>query len=378
MDQVHPNHAAAWSNLCNVVDHSAIFDSEKRQPYSRCMENTRVALRESLGQVLNRHDRTNVWLNGLAGVGKTSIAFTVAEEMKSTGRLAASFFFSRKHTQHATMFIPTIAYQLAVAFPRIKADIAQAIDRDQNLLSPEKSRDDQMRELIVKPLRLLEFHRETFYVMVIDALDECFSTEEAARLVKLLTETLAGSNLPMIHLLFTSRPETRIQTVMQAGVHEISLIAGDEATLKDVRLFLRVSLDNIRRNRPNIFGRPAEPWPSKDEFETLTSKADGLFVYAAMAINFISATGHPPQERLDRLLREESTVNPDIDQLYRQIIATSENPTVHCRMLMSIIHLSEPLSLAKLQDLFHADKENLAVMLETFSPVILNPPLGNV
>jgi hypothetical protein len=44
--------------------------------------------------------------------------------------------------------------------------------------------------------------------MVIDALDEYFSTEEAALMVTLLTETLSGPDLPSIYLLFTSRPGT--------------------------------------------------------------------------------------------------------------------------------------------------------------------------
>ncbi|KAG2097057.1 hypothetical protein BD769DRAFT_1369186, partial [Suillus cothurnatus] len=73
----------------------AIFDSEKRQPHSQCTENTRVAFRESPKQVLSRHDITNVWLNGLVGVGKTSIAFT-ANERKSSGRLVTSCFSPRK------------------------------------------------------------------------------------------------------------------------------------------------------------------------------------------------------------------------------------------------------------------------------------------
>ncbi|KAG0701630.1 hypothetical protein DFH29DRAFT_1000038 [Suillus ampliporus] len=49
---------------------------------------------------------------------ETSIAFTVAEEMKAAKRPAATFF-SHKHAPSAAVIIPTIAYQLASAFPRI-------------------------------------------------------------------------------------------------------------------------------------------------------------------------------------------------------------------------------------------------------------------
>ncbi|KAG2139844.1 uncharacterized protein EDB93DRAFT_693306 [Suillus bovinus] len=382
MDYIHTSSANdARRSLCSVVEHSGIFDSEKRQPHLRCMENTRVALRESLRSVLDRHDQTNIWLNGLAGVEKTSIAFTIAEEMKRGGRLAATFFFfSHKHAQLAGKIIPTIAYQLALTFPRIRGDITQAIEKDEILLSSEKSRVDQMRELVINPLHTLRFRRETPYVIIIDALDECFSSEEAARLATLFMEMLSGPDLPIVHLIFTSRPEAHIRAAMPPSVRQISLTTRDADVVQDVRFFLRASLENIRTSRPDIFGWPPRPWPSEAEFETLAFKAGGLFVYAAMAVNFLSPIGQYPQQRLDLLLRERSNVGADIDQLYRQIIATSENPALHCRMLASIIHLVQPLTLKDLQKLFHADKESLGVMLEIFSPVILNPPdgVGNV
>lgn len=381
MDFVHtPASNEAWKSLCTVVEHSGIFDSERRQPHSRCMENTRVALRESLKEVLDRREQTNVWLSGLAGVGKTSIAFTLAEELKKASRLAATFFFSHKHAQVPGRIIPTIAYQLALTFPRIRGDIAQAIEKDEILLSPEKSRVDQMRELVINPLRVLRFRQEMPYAIIIDALDECFSSEEAARLAMLFTETLAGPDLPIIHLVFTSRPDGHIRAAMPPDVRQISLTNRDADTAQDVRFYLRESLDNIRTSRSAIFGRPPIPWPTEAEFETLAFKAGGLFIYAAMVVNFLSPVGQYPQQRLDLLLSETSTVGADIDQFYRQIIATSENPSLHCRMLASIIRLVQPLPLSDLQELFHADKESLAVMLEAFSPVILNPPdgLGNV
>ncbi|KAG1885430.1 hypothetical protein F4604DRAFT_101397 [Suillus subluteus] len=367
----------SWKSLCNVIEYSGIFDSEYRQPHSRCMKNTRVTLRESITQVFDQRDRANVWLNGLAGVGKTSIAFTIAEEMKAAKRLAATFFFSHKHAQKAAAIIPTIAYQLAIAFPRIREDIVKAIERDDALLSPGKSREDQMRELVIKPLETLKFRQEP-YVIIIDALDECFSSEEAARLVTLLSGALRGPDLPFIHVMFTSRPEPHILAAMPSPVYEILLTTRDQDTIQDVRFFLRASLEKTRTIRPVVFGQPPIPWPLEEEFETLAFKAGGLFVYAAMAVNFISAAGHHPQERLDFLLREKSTVGADIDQLYRQIIGISEDSLAHCRMLASIMHLSKPLSLAALQDLFHADNKSLAMMLEVFSPVILNDGVGNV
>ncbi|KAG2129264.1 hypothetical protein BD769DRAFT_1667219 [Suillus cothurnatus] len=378
MDFAHPSSSnSPWKSLCNVVEYSGIFDSEYRQPHSRCMENTRVALQKKIIQVLDQCDRTNVWLNGLAGVGKTSIAFSIAEKMKAAQRLAGTFFFSHKHVQKAAAIIPTIAYQLALAFPRVREDIVKAIERDDLLLSPGKSHADQLRELVIKPLQILRFRQEP-YVIIIDALDECLSSEEAARLVTLLTEALAGPTLPFIHVIFTSRPEAHILAARPSGVHEIILTTRDKDTKRDVRFFLQSSLKEIRTIRPAVFGQPPIPWPSEDEFETLVFKAGGLFVYAAMAMNFISATGHHPQKRLELLLREKTTVGADIDQLYRQIIGTLEDSTAQCQMLASIIHLARPLPLAELQEIFHRNKKSFAVMLEAFSLVILNDGVGHI
>ncbi|KAJ8590822.1 hypothetical protein M405DRAFT_932555 [Rhizopogon salebrosus TDB-379] len=297
--------------------------------------------------------------------------------MKKAKRLAATFFFSHKHAQSGAKIIPTIAYQLALTFPRIRHDITRAVEGDRMLLSSDKSHSDQIQELVVNPLHALKFRQDTPYAIIIDALDECFSAEEAARLVALLTEMLSGPELPIIHLMFTSRPEVHIRSAMQAGIHEISLTTRDDDTIQDVRFFLRSSLDNLRTSRPAVFGQTPKPWPSEDDFETLAFKAGGLFVYATMAMNFISAAGHHPQQRLALLLHEKSTVGADIDQLYRQMIETSQNPLIHCQMLASIIHLRRTFRLVELQKLFYDDQEILAVTLEIFSPVILNPPDGN-
>ncbi|KAG2351031.1 hypothetical protein BDR07DRAFT_1447076 [Suillus spraguei] len=365
MDFAHPSSSSkVWNCIYNAVDFSGIFDSQSRQPHSRCMENTRVALRKSITQILDQRDRTNILLNGFAGVGKTSIA----EE--------ACCYFSHKHAQKGVAIIPTIAYQLALAFPRIREDIVKALENDSSLL-PGKSHADQMQELVIKPLETLRF-REEPCAIVIDALDECFSSEEAARLVTLLTDALAGPSLPFIHVIFTSRPEAHIRAAIPSSVHEIFLTTCDEDTTQDVRLFLRASLDKTRTIHPVVFGQPPIPWPSEVEFETLAFKAGGLFVYAAMVMNFISGSGHHLQERQELLLREKSTVGADIDQLYRQIIGTSKDPLAHCRMLASIIRLERPLPLAELQELFCADKRSLDMMLEAFSPVILNDGAGRV
>ncbi|KAG2065204.1 hypothetical protein BDR04DRAFT_1145486 [Suillus decipiens] len=259
----------------------------------------------------------------------------------------------------------------AASDPSRQVDLTIVIENDDSLLSPGKTHADQMRELVIKPPLTLRFCEE-FYVIIVDALDECFSWEEAARLVVLLTDTLVGPDLPFIHVIFTSRPEAHIRAAIPSGVYEILL------TTRDKKIPYRIQDTG---SSSHSFCQLPTPWPLEDEFETLAFKAGGLFVYAAMAMNFISAPGHP---------REKSTVGADIDQLYRQIIVTSgdllygqtiaasEDPLVHCRMLASIVHLDRPLALAELQELFYPDERSLDMMLQALSPVILNDGIRHV
>ena len=59
------------------------------------------------------------WLNGLAGTGKTTIAYTVAERCHEEGILGASFFCSRSDSDcnNPSMIFTTIAYQLGLFYP---------------------------------------------------------------------------------------------------------------------------------------------------------------------------------------------------------------------------------------------------------------------
>jgi len=107
------------------------------------------------------------WLHGTAGVGKSAVAFTVAERMKTLKvseeraetRLAGSFFFSRKHTKRCTTgyFFATLVCQLANNFPSVREDVNSAIRENPALLDPDKSLRDQMEALFLRPLLKLRF-----------------------------------------------------------------------------------------------------------------------------------------------------------------------------------------------------------------------------
>jgi cytidylate kinase len=68
-----------------------------------------------------------LWLYGVAGSGKSTIATTIAEHFRSLHRLGAFLFFDRKAGSDPANVVQTLAYRLGSFDPRIGAAISAAI-----------------------------------------------------------------------------------------------------------------------------------------------------------------------------------------------------------------------------------------------------------
>ena len=154
---------SSWERLYQVAVKGAEYDSRERQPHPKCLKGTRVDLLDHIHGLLDNGEKSQmIWLHGTAGVGKSAVAFTVAERMKALKvseestekRLAGSFFFSRKHTKRCTTgyFFATLVCQLASNFPSVREDVNRAIRENPALLDPNKSLRDQMEALFLQPL----------------------------------------------------------------------------------------------------------------------------------------------------------------------------------------------------------------------------------
>ncbi|KAG2068204.1 hypothetical protein BDR04DRAFT_1103717 [Suillus decipiens] len=133
--------AGTWARLSEVAIKGAQYNSRERQPHPKCLQGTRVDLLKYIyGFLDNTENNQLIWLHGTAGIGKSAVAFTVAENMKGQKvteetdvemRLAGTFFFSRKHTERCTAgyFFATLVYQLGINFPSIQKDLSRAIEK---------------------------------------------------------------------------------------------------------------------------------------------------------------------------------------------------------------------------------------------------------
>ncbi|KAG2113691.1 hypothetical protein DEU56DRAFT_191327 [Suillus clintonianus] len=400
-----------WEKLSQVAVKGAEHDSRERQPHPKCLKGTRVAVLTHIYELLDKKDKNRlIWLHGTAGVGKSAVAFTVAERMKGLKmteetkietRLAGTFFFSRKHTKRRTTgyFFATLAYQLAINFPSVRKDVNRAILDNPALLDPDKSLRDQMEALFLQPLRKLQIRLRECppLVFIVDALDECTpesldqstselfdeetSESELADLISLLVEALRDPGLPVTYILVTSRSEAHIHEAMHnedvwPSVCEIPVkifwkgvaatISLDGADVdEDIYLFLEHSFRKLR-SRCSTF-----PQPTKGQLVRLASRAGRRFIVASTMMKFIDDRHNDPRDRLQLMLELTSKLLPgtEVYKLYDRILTTCADPSLAYLHLSVVCALADPLPISQISTLLGPsqgrDVESVLVQLRS-------------
>lgn len=103
-----------------------------------CLLDTHVdLLREIYNWADGQDERSIFWLNSLAGIGKSTIARTVARHYFDKGHLGASFFFlqGRGDVSHASKFATSIAMQLAISIPALYQYVSDTIIKHSDIAS---------------------------------------------------------------------------------------------------------------------------------------------------------------------------------------------------------------------------------------------------
>ncbi|KAG2107703.1 uncharacterized protein F5147DRAFT_613219, partial [Suillus discolor] len=416
----------AWEKLAQVTVKGAEHDSRERLPHPQCLEGTRVVLLDHIYGTLDDKSKNRlIWLHGTAGVGKSAVAFTVAERMRALKvtdetiiekRLAGTFFFSRKHTNRRTTarFFATLAYQLASNFPSVRTHVNKAILENPALLHPDGSLRDQMEALFSRPLRQLKHSLRNCppLAFVIDALDECAesldqstpepldqstiepfdkkkSEVELAELISLLAQALRDPDLPVIHILVTSRSEAYIHEAMQqkdvsplvceipvkiSGQGVAAIISLDGADVdEDIYLFLQHSFKKLQSRIPTF------PQPTKVQLERLANRAGRRFIVASTMMMFIDDRHNDPYNRLELMLKLASDLLPgtEVYKLYDCILSTCADPAQAYLHLSVIAALADPLPISQISKLLgpgHGrDVERVLVQLRS----VIDVPTDN-
>lgn len=367
-----------------------------RQAHKPCHPGTRVELLNKIREWAQDSDGKSIfWLNGMAGTGKSTVAFTVAQwldQQRAPGcaRLGASFFFKRGDGDRASaaLFFPTIAYQLQKKIPGLGRLIDEAVTADPTICTQAIRR--QFHKLICEPLQKLGSNQQqSMHIIVVDALDECDNESDIEDLLKLWPYLFSMISVGL-RLFLTSRPESLIRlgfSRMPASAHQGVILHMVEPKIieHDILVYLKDTFRSIRDqyNREPLSGvLLPDSWPGDTILRRLVHLAAPLFIVAATICRFVQDPNFDPQKQLDTILKSRKTGYPcHVAEIYLPILQQvgSSCPDVVRRrqvyeefelIVGTIVVLGEPLSRTALADLLQVPPTTIFLRLRSLRSVI--------
>ena len=322
-------------------------------------------------------------LTGGAGTGKSTIASEFARRLDDCGTYGASFFFVRGVAELSStrLFFPTLAYQLAHSQDALRKPIIIAA-REHLKRGKHQQMKYEGTNLVERPISEVDSEHPAVF-LIVDAVDECtdHTAELVPRLLRILISCVQHAPFPL-RVFLTSRPEHVVEHTLlknSAAVHKISLHnQSPNSVTHDISLFLRDRLSQTTSGEALLKQQP-------DVVDRLAERADGLFVYARTAMDFLDSYPDHFEERLDQLLDDGSAV-PDVplrplDDLYLTVLETAF-PPMHMErqnalrarvdaVLGSIALLRDHLSPRDLEALTCLPYKDIASVLYQLRSVIL-------
>ncbi|KAF5323699.1 hypothetical protein D9619_012918 [Psilocybe cf. subviscida] len=258
-----------------------------------------------------------LWLSGRAGVGKSTVAKTLATQFDSMKTLGGSFMFSRPNgVVDGSKVFTTLASQLAHHFPRFKNHLVTAIRAKEASMTAEIAQ--QFEDLLAIPLS--QSHSPPVTVLILDALDEC-TPETLTSVLNPIVENTA--RLPFLRIVVTSRPENPIREVFHCfsqRIREVNM--GNISASGDIAMYLQ---KRLRDAYTRLIGDSRHAWPADKDLASLVNMADNLSIFAATAVRFIGdELAANPERRLEMILCGQHIAQKhpfsSLDIMYREIL----------------------------------------------------------
>jgi hypothetical protein len=281
------------------------------------MESTRESL---LNQIMAwatneraQKDGSNTyWIYGLPGIGKTALAHSICERLYDRMHLAGAFFCRRDDPNLSELksILPTLTYKLAIIFPPFRSIVAERIRTDPNLI-PES----MIYSLFLDFIRQLHRVPKHPLVFVIDALDECGDSRSRPGILKVLTD--AAAYAPWLKVIITSRPEVDIQRFFDTPASEPLRydLATDREATAGLRTFARREFDMVALER-----HLPTPWPEEPLFNTVTSRANGLFIFIKTVVLALERCQDPTESLKATLQNSAGSGLASLYSLYSSIL----------------------------------------------------------
>ncbi|KIK58634.1 hypothetical protein GYMLUDRAFT_86243 [Collybiopsis luxurians FD-317 M1] len=279
-------------------------------PKGDYLEGTR---RNSLAKIHNwindSDSRQSVfWLSGVAGCGKSTLMGVLHHDLLTEmgcAKLAAFVRFDRSTFSDPSLLVQALAQELADFSGMIGFEIAQSIGERPEIVKVTQV-STQLQTLIINPLikcgsKIKQTVRSL--VIIIDGLDECLdrSDQEAfQKMLRLFSDNLIGKGCPYIRLIIASRPTEEITAAFTGKPHiyPFYLDITTPETKSDIQYYLKKKLENIAAFQ-KLPKSELAPNGQLYILNELATRANGLFIWAAVVIKFINGY---PEGRLQTFL----------------------------------------------------------------------------
>ena len=327
------------------------------------------------------------WLSGMAGTGKTTIAYSFSESLEKNHMLGTTFFCSRaqEDAKNPHLIFPTIACGLAQRFPSMCPVLMDVLRRDPD--AGDRVMTQQFSDLIATPLKAVsgELMSRAPVIVIIDALDECDNQSDVSDMLSIISRH--SPNLP-IKFFITSRPEPHLRRGFNRQefkshsrffLHDVE----KEIVSADIEIYARERLLDIADGRSDC-EVSFDNWPPEDQLKTLVRLAGCLFIYAATACEYVAGGGNI-RERLAVV----TSISPKtwngktdaLDALYDGILTAAydiadEQERAEIRQVLSaVVCACSPLSINDLGMLLNMSGQKIRGSLSFLHSVIYVPLL---
>ncbi|CAE7228049.1 unnamed protein product [Rhizoctonia solani] len=365
---------------------SPVDDAKYNSGYSTtirrrgCTAKTREAIHTALQDWTENPGSEKIyWMNGMAGTGKTTIAYSFCEWLKGANRLGASFFCSRISSpcRSLNQIIPTIAYQLARFSPAFRSKLCAVLNEDPDV--GKLNVEQQFQSLIYHPILLAKDAMPDIVVIVIDALDECDDIYSVRLLLDVLLKFAEELSLKFF---VASRPEHFIRDRMISRRGSSRLIVH----LHDIEQ--SIVEEDIKKYLTEALGSMESP-PSLEQIKLLAKRSRNLFIYAATIIRYIypDVISVDSTARLERILEAIDTTNgtsdnryQDLDLLYTTVLSAvfksslgDDEKDYIRRVLSTVVCAREPITQADIATLANLDERQVSSGLQSLRSVVYVP-----
>ncbi|KAE9392818.1 hypothetical protein BT96DRAFT_1000020 [Gymnopus androsaceus JB14] len=344
----------------------------------QCLDGTRVNVLDDIQNWFDTGEEQIYWLNGAAGMGKTTIALSVAHQLVSNSQLLmATFFCSRDSVdrKNSGLIFPTLACQLASWNKDFHDALVDILARHPYIGAALPH--EQVQRLIVEPLQKIT--PSPTVALVLDALDECDGERASEKILLALLQHVRS--IPSLKVFVSCRPAAYVEVLLSSGEHRrMFKLHHVPASIvdSDLRLFYNRQLEDIRTAKK----LETEDWPPAELVEKLVQQAAGLFIFAVTVCKYVSSRGDAKRrlEYIANLSKGDYNNALSVDILYTEVLsaALEKIPDEHdcrdfARVLMSVMLVQEPLTVDAFGQLLNIDSLVIYDLLQDVHSILSVP-----